>query len=139
MFDDNAKDPSAFAFACKSVALRVSTKWIFSLTFQEGVLLLPTGSWLVVSSKTKQMLIGLHSNPSIDFAVVPSASCSFFSFSFFTEFGLLLLRTARLSGPCERTSRILFPMLTMLLYNLSICHVESASRPCNANAPQSRG
>ena len=46
MFDDNAKDPSAFAFACKSVALRVSTKWIFSLTFQEGVLLLPTGSWL---------------------------------------------------------------------------------------------
>jgi hypothetical protein len=37
MFDDNAKDPSAFAFACKSVALRVSTKWIFSLTFQEGV------------------------------------------------------------------------------------------------------
>ena len=98
MFDDNAKDSSAFAFACKSVALRVSTKWIFSLTFQEGVLLLPTGSWLVVSSKTKQMLIGLHSNPSIDFAVVP---CHQLAIVFFTEFGLLLLRTTRLSGPCE--------------------------------------
>ena len=43
-----------------------------------------TPLWLVVSSKTKQMLIGLHSNPSIDFAVVlcHQLAIVFFSFSF---------------------------------------------------------
>ena len=53
------KRRTSTAFARAKVSHCVSTKWIFSLTFQEGVRCLHYGI-VLVSSKTKQMLIGLR-------------------------------------------------------------------------------
>ena len=54
-----AKKRRTSTFARAKVSHCVSTKWIFSLTFQEGVRCLHYGI-VLVSSKTKQMLIGLR-------------------------------------------------------------------------------